>query len=175
MEIPAGESGDRPGSVAYVGIGSNMGDRAAQIAYALECLKRVSSNDRVTLAPIYETEPWGPVRQSPFLNTAVELETLLAPAALLSELRAIERLAGRRPDNQNWGPRSLDLDILLYGNRIIHSLQLSVPHPRLLERRFALLPLADLAPDVLIPGSGRTVRQALQECPDSGWIRPFTP
>lgn len=140
---------------AYIGLGSNLGDRGAMIARALEQLhpRRVST--------IVETEPWGVADQPRFLNAVAEIETDLAPAELLDRLLDVERGLGR-VRKEKWGPRTIDLDLLLYGDRQVASEALSVPHPRLHERRFVLEGLAELCPDRTVPGLGRTVRQLLE-------------
>jgi 2-amino-4-hydroxy-6-hydroxymethyldihydropteridine diphosphokinase len=140
---------------AYIGLGSNLGDRRAMIAGALERLgpRRVST--------IVETEPWGVVDQPRFLNAVAEIETDLEPAELLDRLLDVERGLGR-VRNERWGPRTIDLDLLLYGDRRIASDALSVPHPHLHERKFVLEGLAELCPDRTVPGLARTVRQLLE-------------
>jgi 2-amino-4-hydroxy-6-hydroxymethyldihydropteridine diphosphokinase len=143
---------------AYVGLGSNLGDRRAMIAGALERLKplRVSS--------VIETEPWGRTDQPLFLNAVAEIETDLNPDDLLRRLLDVERGLGRTR-GEKWGPRTIDLDLLLYGDQEVSSGALEVPHPRLRERRFVLEGLAELCPDAPVPGLGRTVRQLLGDAP----------
>src|SRR5215831_11525848 len=142
--------------LAYIGLGSNLGDRRAMIAGALERLRprRVST--------IVETEPWGVADQPRFLNAIAEIETDLEPSALLDRLLDVERGLGR-VRNEKWGPRTIDLDLLLYGDRTVVSDALSVPHPCLHERRFVLEGLAELCPDRTVPGLDRTVRQLLEK------------
>jgi len=144
--------------LAYVGLGSNLGDRRAMIAGALEMLKptRVST--------VIETEPWGRTDQPRFLNAVAEIETELAPDALLRRLLDVERGLGR-VRAEKWGPRTIDLDLFLYGDREVSSEALEVPHPKLRERRFVLEGLVELCPDARVPGSGRTVRQLLEGAP----------
>ena len=143
---------------AYIGLGSNLGDRRAMIADALERLKprRVSA--------VVETAPWGRVDQPAFLNAVAEIETDLEPSALLDRLLDVERGLGR-VRGERWGPRTIDLDLLLYGDRQVRSQSLSVPHPHLHERRFVLEGLAELCPDRTVPGLGRTVKQLLEQLP----------
>jgi 2-amino-4-hydroxy-6-hydroxymethyldihydropteridine diphosphokinase len=145
------------GVFAYVGLGSNLGDRRASLEAALARLRprRVSG--------IVETLPWGRDDQPPFLNAVAELETDLEPQALLERLLRLELEQGR-VRRERWGPRTLDLDLLLYGDRIIRSATLAVPHPRLAERRFVLESLAELCPDRRVPGLGRTVLELLERC-----------
>lgn len=144
--------------LAYVGLGSNLGDRRAALDGALAELapRRVSR--------VVETAPWGLAEQPPFLNAVAELETPLPPRALLDRLLDLERRFGRRRDVR-WGPRTLDLDLLLYGDRQVREEGLDVPHPRLAERRFVLESLAELCPDRPVPGLDRSVRQLLEACP----------
>lgn len=146
---------------AYIGLGSNVGDRRATIEAALRELspRRVSG--------IVETEPWGRTDQPRFLNAVAEIETALDPQGLLERLLALERDLGRVRRGR-WGPRTLDLDLLLYGDRVIQTEALAVPHPRLGERRFVLEGLAELCPDERVPGLGKTVRELLEECPRCG-------
>ena len=133
---------------AYVGLGSNLGDREATIRAAAELIgaRRLST--------IIETEPWGNEEQPRFLNAVAEIETELEPRALLDLLLEVEARLGRVRDGSHWGPRTIDLDLLLYGDRILDEPGLTVPHPFLHERLFVLEPLAELAPDVAIPRRG---------------------
>lgn len=155
----------------YVGIGSNLGDRWEMLCTGVQGLKRIAEGGMVEVSPIYETQPWGPIQQGPYLNGVVRFWTSLSPFVLHSLLMEIERKVGRVRGSIRYGPRELDLDILLFGDQIIKTLQLEIPHPRMMERRFVLVPLADLGSDEIIPGVGITVSQALMECPDQGWIR----
>lgn len=136
---------------AYVGLGANLGDREATIRAAVAALSGV-----VGVSQLRETDPVGVVGQPPFLNGAVALETGLSPRELLDALLAVERDLGRER-RERWGPRTIDLDLLLYGDETIDEPGLTVPHPRLHERRFALEPLLDLDPELAIPGRGRVV------------------
>jgi 2-amino-4-hydroxy-6-hydroxymethyldihydropteridine diphosphokinase len=135
---------------AFVGLGSNLGDRERTIGRAVELLARTPGVDLVAVSHLRETEPWGPA----YLNGAVELATELPPRALLDVLLAVEQALGRDRTGERWGPRTIDLDLLLYGEVEVDEPGLTVPHPRLHERRFALEPLAELAPDAVVPGRG---------------------
>lgn len=142
---------------AYVGIGANLGDRRATLERAVELL---DARDRVTVvgvSSLRETEPWGLVAQPPFLNGAVALETTLSARALLDELLAVERALGRSREGERWGPRTIDLDLLLFGDEVVDQPGLHVPHPRLPERVFALEPLAELDPALELPDHRRVV------------------
>ena len=142
---------------AYVGIGANLGSREITIRRAIELLGQVEGVDLIAVSRLRETAPWGPVEQPAFLNGAAALETELEPQALLEALLEIERQLGRRRDKTTagrWGPRVIDLDLLLYGELVVDRPGLRVPHPLLHERRFALEPLAELAPEAVVPGHG---------------------
>jgi 2-amino-4-hydroxy-6-hydroxymethyldihydropteridine diphosphokinase len=137
---------------AYVGLGANLGDREGTIRRALELLReRVRV---VAVSSIHETEPWGFPDQPPFLNAAAAVETDLAPQQLLGALLDIERELGRTREGPRFGPRTIDLDLLLYGEETIDEPGLTVPHARLHERRFALEPLVELDPGLTVPGRG---------------------
>ena len=135
-------------TVAYVGLGANLGDREETIRAAVAELP-----DVVAVSPLRETDPVGVTDQPQFLNGVAALETELAPRELLDVLLAIERRLGRER-RERWGPRTIDLDLLLYGDEVIDEDGLKIPHPRLHERRFVLEPLADLAPQLVVPGLG---------------------
>jgi 2-amino-4-hydroxy-6-hydroxymethyldihydropteridine diphosphokinase len=140
---------------AYVGLGANLGEREKTLRRAVELLAATRGIDVVALAKFRETEPVGPIRQPRFVNGAVAIETTLEPSELMAVLLAVERELGRVRDTTRWGPRTVDLDLLLYGNEIVDEPEVKVPHPRLAERRFALEPLAELDPDLVVPGHGR--------------------
>ena len=139
---------------AYVGLGANIGPRETTLVRAVDRLRATDGIEVLAVSQLRETEPVGVVDQPPFLNGAVELETALAPRELLDVLLEIERALGR-VRHERWGPRTVDLDLLVYGDEIVDEPGLSVPHPRLHERRFALEPLSELAPELDVPGLGR--------------------
>ncbi len=142
-------------TTAFVGIGSNLGEPERQIAGALRQLAAEDGIELVAASTLRETEPVGYLDQPSFLNGAAQLETALPPRELLERLLAIEGLLGRvRGEGPRFGPRTIDLDLLLYGEQTIDEPGLTVPHPRLWERRFVLEPLAELAPGLDIPGLG---------------------
>jgi 2-amino-4-hydroxy-6-hydroxymethyldihydropteridine diphosphokinase len=153
---------------AYVGLGANLGDREATIRRAIELLERSAGVRVVAVSTLRETDPWGPVEQPPYLNGAAALETELGARELLALLLEVERRLGRaRGTERRWGPRTIDLDLLLYGDAVLEEPGLRVPHPRLHERRFALEPLAELAPGAVVPGRG-TVRELLASLESGG-------
>jgi 2-amino-4-hydroxy-6-hydroxymethyldihydropteridine diphosphokinase len=141
-------------TIAYVGLGSNLGDRERLIREAAELI------GALRLSTVIETEPWGHSDQPLFLNAVAELETPLAARQLLDHLLDVERRLGRERVGPQWGPRTIDLDLLLYGDQMLDEPGLVVPHPRLTEREFVLRPLAELVPTLKIPGKG-TVQAAL--------------
>jgi 2-amino-4-hydroxy-6-hydroxymethyldihydropteridine diphosphokinase len=142
--------------LAYVGVGSNLGDREATIRRALELLDSDPEIELVAVSSPRETDPVGYLDQPRFLNLACSVETDLSPHELLERLLAVERALGRQRDGPRFGPRTIDLDLLLYGDVSVQEPGLTVPHPRLAERRFALEPLAELDPDLALP-DGRAV------------------
>ena len=141
---------------AFLGLGSNLGDRWQHLRDAVEALP-----DVVAVSPVYETDPvGGPGGQDPYLNLVVELDTELSPRQLLEVAQRLEETA-RRVRKERWGPRTLDVDVLLVGDLSVDEPDLVVPHPRMWERAFVLVPLADLAPDLVPdPRRGREVRPA---------------
>jgi 2-amino-4-hydroxy-6-hydroxymethyldihydropteridine diphosphokinase len=138
---------------AYVGLGSNLGDREETIAQAIALLGEQPGIEVLAASTLDETEPWGPIEQPRFLNGAVVLETTLEPRALLGVLLDVERRLGRVRE-ERFGPRTIDLDLLVYGEVVLDEPGLTVPHPRLRERAFALEPLAELDPSLVVPGQG---------------------
>ena len=141
--------------IAFVGLGGNLGDPEVTLDAALQALDGVQDTRLLRASRLYRTPAWGVEQQPDFINAVVMLETRLGAPALLESLFVIERQHGRvREAEQRWGPRTLDLDLLLYGDAVIDEPGLRVPHPHLHERAFALLPLLEIAADVEIPGRG---------------------
>jgi len=147
----------------YLSLGSNLGDREANLRAAIERLPAAGVHVLRT-SPVYETEPVDYIHQSWFLNVVVEAETELFPLQLLARTGKIERALGRIRTVAK-GPRTIDIDILLYGQAVVRSSTLEIPHPRMAERRFVLAPLADLAPGLRHPVSHKTVREMLEAAP----------
>jgi 2-amino-4-hydroxy-6-hydroxymethyldihydropteridine diphosphokinase len=155
--------------IVYIALGTNLGDRSGNLRAAIHAL----APDVTVLAEshIYETPPWGYEDQPPFLNMVVKAETDLEPGALLRHLKGLEADLGREKSIR-WGPRLIDLDILFYDDRVIQSPPLVIPHPRLHERGFVLVPLADVAPEFMHPVLGKRVWELLTGVDLSG-MRPL--
>jgi 2-amino-4-hydroxy-6-hydroxymethyldihydropteridine diphosphokinase len=141
-------------TIAYVGLGANLGPREVTLLRAVDLLAEADGVDVLEVSQLRETDPVGVVDQPPFLNGAVRIETSLEPRALLEVMLGIERVLGRVRE-ERWGPRTVDLDLLVYGDETVDEPGLTVPHPRLAERRFALEPLAEFDPQLEVPGLGR--------------------
>jgi len=152
-------------TLAYIGLGANLGDRAAMVHAALEQLAAEPDVHVVAVSDFRETEPVGIVEQPRFLNAAAAVETALSARELLDRLLGIENRLGRTREGPRFGPRTIDLDLLLYGDEEIHGPDLAVPHPRMHERAFVLKPLAEIAPQATIPGRGN-VQTLLAGCAD---------
>jgi 2-amino-4-hydroxy-6-hydroxymethyldihydropteridine diphosphokinase len=154
--------------IVHIALGSNLGERMQNLARARELMSvfvRINAESSV-----YETPPWGVVDQPRFLNQVVRGSTALAPLHLLNRLKSIERQMGR-VKGERFGPRIIDLDILLYGVRSIDYKRLQVPHPRMLERAFVLVPLAEISPDLIVPGAIRTAAELLAEIDQDGIVK----
>ncbi|MGQ9571612.1 MAG: 2-amino-4-hydroxy-6-hydroxymethyldihydropteridine diphosphokinase [Dehalococcoidia bacterium] len=147
------------GATVYLGLGANMGDRLANLRAALRRLQTLARLEEVS--SLYETEPQGVTDQPPFLNAVCRVTTGLEPPALLRFLQNLEHELGRQPGGQRWGPRPIDLDILLYDDRLVDTPELEIPHPRLAERAFVLAPLCELAPQFRHPLLGKTMKELL--------------
>jgi 2-amino-4-hydroxy-6-hydroxymethyldihydropteridine diphosphokinase len=149
-------------STAYVSIGSNLGDRLEYIREAIGKLKQVEEIKICKASSVYETQPVGHKNQGWFLNMILKLKTTLEPLHLLELLLGIENQMGRKR-NQKWGPRNIDLDILLYDDLILNSAKLTLPHPKMHQRRFVLVPLAEIAPRVVHPLLKKSIERLLVE------------
>lgn len=154
-----------PASLIYLSLGTNLGDRRENLRLAHNLLPPVIQV--VASSSIYETDPWGYPDQPAFLNQVVQVETRLPPPALLVTLKDLERVLGRRPTFR-YGPRLIDLDILIYGSLVIETPMLTIPHQRLAERAFVLVPMVELAPNLIHPLLGLTMQQLLQKTGNQG-------
>lgn len=150
----------------YLGLGSNLGNRIEHLANARRAIAD-KAGALLAASSIYDTAPWGPVPQDNYLNQVIAISTALSPRGLLTLLHEIERAAGRDRENEvRYGPRPLDLDILLYGDRAVDEDGLAIPHPRIAERAFVLVPLAEIAPELVIGGTA--VRELLGRIDTAG-------
>jgi 2-amino-4-hydroxy-6-hydroxymethyldihydropteridine diphosphokinase len=151
---------------AYIGVGSNLGDSAMRVRAAFESLGAIGNTRLLARSRLYRTRPFGPVQQGDFINAAAGLLTQLSALQMFEAIRAIETAAGR-VRSERWGPRTLDLDLLVFGDQRVATAELAVPHPGIAERGFVLAPLADIAPTLQVPGLGR-VEELLRRLPDDG-------
>jgi len=164
-------SGKTPSCKAYLALGGNVGDVRESFRHALKRLD--SETGPIKTSNLYRTLPWGEVDQPPFLNMVLEFEWTGTPEQLLRLALEIERERGRdRSMEQRWGPRTLDIDLLIVGDWVLNEESLILPHPRMQERSFVLKPLADLAPDLIPPGWTQTVFEALKAIKDLDTIHP---
>jgi 2-amino-4-hydroxy-6-hydroxymethyldihydropteridine diphosphokinase len=155
---------------SYLGLGSNLADRAANLWEAVRRIQELPNTQVVALSRLCETEPVGPVKQGWFLNVAVRVVTSLEPAELLAAVKRIEHVMGRMP-TERWGPRLIDIDVLLYGEERIQTHELTIPHPELWNRRFVLIPLLDVLPEGDL---ARQVRERLAQLGEDGaGVRPL--
>jgi 2-amino-4-hydroxy-6-hydroxymethyldihydropteridine diphosphokinase len=154
---------------AYLSLGSNLGDR---LRFLKEAISKIEESDNITInriSSVYETQPVGYKNQGWFLNLVIEIETSLVPQDLLQHILTVEDQMGRKREVK-WGPRNIDIDILLYDNQVIQSNHLTVPHPRMPERRFVLLPLAEIAPKLLHPQLIKSIEELLEGCEDKSKV-----
>lgn len=156
----------------FIGLGSNLGDRECSIERAISLLKGTRGIELIRRASLYETEPVGLEDQPWFFNTAIEIRTKLSPQELLALLKDVERQLGRKT-RQRWGPREIDLDLLLYGERVRDEPHLQIPHAQLHQRRFMLVPLAEIAPDAVHPRCKKTITQLLEALHDQKGVVPL--
>lgn len=137
---------------AFIGIGSNLGEPVQQVEQAIKALAGLEQSRLILCSSLYRSAPVGPQDQPDFINAVVAILTRLAPQGLLTSLQAIENVQGRTRSGERWGPRTLDLDLLVYGQASVATAELTLPHPRIAERNFVLLPLSEIAPHLPIPG-----------------------
>jgi 2-amino-4-hydroxy-6-hydroxymethyldihydropteridine diphosphokinase len=153
----------------YLGIGGNLGNREQNLEFALKALAK-QAGSLVAVSPVYETEPFGFVSDNQFLNEVVVIETELSPSELLGIIRKIEHGLGRKRKNEKYISRTIDIDILFYENQIIENTELIVPHPRMHERKFVLVPFCEIAPDFIHPVLHRTMREILEASKDKSIV-----
>lgn len=162
----------------FIGLGANLGNSHETLCLAAQAMDRLISTRVLARSLIYRSAPIGPQNQADYLNAVIALETGLEPLDLLASLQALENMAGRTRHTR-WGPRTLDLDILIYGTTTLRSRALTLPHPRLLERNFVLRPLADIAGEDWLLADGLSIAQHLDNCPHNdltltqlNWSKP---
>lgn len=148
----------------YIALGSNLKNPVQQITNAIAALQNLPHTQFILASQLYSSAPLGPQEQADFINAVATLQTTLTAPVLLQHLLTIENQQGRKRDGVRWGARTLDLDLLLYGNEIINTPELTVPHPGIKTREFVLYPLAEIAPDLVLP-TGETVGDLLAQCP----------
>lgn len=158
----------------FLGLGSNLGDRKALLDKALELIAE-SVGPVIASSGIYETEPWGFKNGTDFLNMVVQVHTELNPAELLTKLALIENKLERKRSNRRYVSRTIDIDILIYGKRVINRPDLIIPHPLIQERKFVLVPLCELAPELVHPVINKTFAELLRECRDERNIKKIDP
>jgi len=146
----------RQQSEVFLSLGANLGDRLVTLRKAVQELNALDKISVVAVSSVYETEPWGLMDQPKFLNIALEIETAFTPLELLHAIKILEQELGRSP-GVRWGPRIVDIDIILLGNTVIRTPELTVPHEHFRERHFVLAPLAEIAPDAVDPETGNTI------------------
>ena len=148
----------------FIGLGANLGDSHQALIQAAQGLERLADNRRLERSAVYRSAPIGPQDQPDYLNAVIAMDTILEPLALLNSLQSLEENAGRVRD-LHWGPRTLDLDLLIYGDVTLDSPRLTLPHPRLFERNFVLRPLADIVGEAWTFVDGSTLGQRISDCP----------
>jgi 2-amino-4-hydroxy-6-hydroxymethyldihydropteridine diphosphokinase len=155
---------------AWLGLGSNLDGPTAQLQLAHQHLNETTDIEVLRVSSLYRTTPWGDEEQGDFVNAVVQIKTSLSPLALLHVLQSIEDEMGRQRNDRRWGPRVIDIDLLLHGESVVQSAELELPHARMHERAFVLLPIAELEPNLEIPGRG-VIADVLTELDCSGIYR----
>ena len=157
-------------TTAFLGLGSNLDDPVRQVSQACVEIAAIEKVSLIRTSGLYQSSPMGPANQPDYINAVAEIATSLTPTDLLVELQAIEKLHGRVRSAQRWSARTLDLDILLFGEKVINSASLVIPHLGLYERAFVLYPLFEIAPHLVVPGRG-TIAELVQNCERGSLIR----
>ena len=157
-------------SIVFLALGSNLGEREENLESAISALQ--AQGELLAKSRIYETEPVGYEDQPAFLNQVCKVAMKYSPTELLEVTQRIERELGRKPTFPS-GPRIIDIDVLFYGERIIHTTNVDIPHPKIPERRFVLVPMCDIAPNLIHPELGKSMRELVDESTDTHWVRPM--
>ena len=161
-------------STVYLSLGANLGDRAAMLGRAVDALAALQPVRILRTSAVYESEPWGLIEQPKFLNIMAEIETALTPLELLYAVKSVEQQLGREPAPR-WGPRCVDIDLILWADVILRTPELTLPHERFRERAFVLTPLAELAPDAVDPETGSTMAALAGRLDETGLVRYAEP
>ena len=159
-----------PHTIAYIGIGSNLGTPGKNCIEAIEKISSTKDIKIISRSSFYQTEPIGEVQQDWFVNSAIKIKTNLSPTHLLSNLLNIESAMGRTRE-EKWGPRLIDLDLLFYGNLILRKKGLTLPHPEILKRKFVLIPMSEIAENLVHPTLKKTIKTLLQESSDGTVVK----
>ena len=159
-----------PHTIAYIGIGSNLGTPGKNCIEAIEKISNTKDIKIISRSSFYKTEPIGEVQQDWFVNSAIKIKTNLSPTHLLSALLNIESVMGRTRE-EKWGPRLIDLDLLFYGNLILRKKGLTLPHPEILKRKFVLIPMSEIAENLVHPTLKKTIKTLLQESSDGTVVK----
>jgi len=159
------------GKHTYLSLGSNLGDRLQNIKGAMELISQLVGNP-VAVSRVYESPPWGYTSKHLFLNCCLSLDSDLDPLPFMDVILSIEKTLGRERSKKGYTDRLVDIDLLFFGDKVINHSLLKIPHPALAQRRFVLVPLAEIAPDLVHPVTGFTVKQMLERCQDRGSVRP---
>ena len=154
----------------FIGLGTNMGDRESNLREAVTELRAMPENEIVSISSVYETDPVGYLDQGKFLNLVVCMNTKLTAQSLLNACMEIEQVLGRKREIR-WGPRTIDLDILLYNQENIVTKNLIVPHPRMLERAFVIIPLVEIDKDIVLPNMEKPLREVMEDLPEKEGVR----
>ncbi len=163
-----------PSIRTYLGVGGNIGDVQSAITQVFHAIQSDPGTRNVIASPVYKTSPWGMTDQPDFLNLVISFDWTKDIQELLSWINTLEAEAGRSRDPScKWGPRTIDIDILLFGEEIINTASVTIPHARMHKRNFVLVPLSDLAPDLIPPGWSVTILKALEQCEDDGEVERF--
>lgn len=159
-------------SIAFLGLGSNKGERISYLNKAVDMIKDIKKTKIIRTSSVYETEPWGVSEQEDYLNSVIEIETPLDARSLLIELKNIEKTLGRI-DSRKWAEREIDIDLLFFENEIVDEGSLKVPHPQLENRKFVLVPMNEISPDFIHPVLGKKISELLNETSDNLSVKKY--